>query len=283
MKKLQIKTKYDVDTFNVMFVLLIVFTVIFALFFKNIWLAALCGVGCLILRLLSGKLIVEPGDEIFVFGLPGSGKTMFLAKIAADNKKRHKYIFVNEELEHLKIKDSVIKREDLGLYRFGEDSRRSGVILYDECSLNGFDNRDYKTNFKGVSGEAILAGFKKSRHRYQGIVLSNQGWDELDKKVRCGLIKTAYWCKNKGWYSVAIRLRKDMKIDDITGEPMDMYIQPSIFDRIIDPRSYIFIPHKKYGKLYDTIHDSTPFVFDKPMVELSDEDVQGLFDSIGKE
>ena len=94
-----------------MFVLLIVFTVIFALFFKNIWLAVICGVGCLVLRLFSGKLIVEPGDEVFVFGLPGSGKTMFLAKIAADNKKKNKYIFVNEELEHLKIKDGVIKRK----------------------------------------------------------------------------------------------------------------------------------------------------------------------------
>lgn len=261
MKKIRVETKKDVDVSLPLFVCFVVIAILLFLVTKNFLLSVLFAGFAFALRLFSGKLIVYPGDEIFVFGLPGSGKTMFLSKIAKDNKKRGRYIFVNKELEHLKIKDAVIERSDLGLYSFGTCGR-SGIVLYDECSLNGFDNRNYSKNFAGKDGEKILSCFKKARHRYQGIVLANQGYDELDKKVRDGLVKCAYWVKNRGFYSVAIRLTKDIKIDDITGQPIETYMRPSIFDRIVDPNSYIYIFHRKYGKLYNTINDDTPFYFD---------------------
>lgn len=228
---------------------------------KNIILTLIVAAILFFFYLRSGKIKIHDGQVIFIFGTPGSGKTLTLAKIAHDNKKKRK-IIVNEELEHLTEKDAVIKRSDIGKYIFGSPEAPA-LIMYDEVSLDGFDNRNHKTNFQGKEGEAILKGFKKCRHRYTGVVLANQGWNEVDVKIRSGLCSSAYWVKNRGMYSVAIRLTKDIKIDNLTGEPRDEYIRPGFIQRLIDPSCYVYISHKKYGKMIDTYYDeSLPYYFD---------------------
>lgn len=269
MKSLRLETKKSVDGMSVALICGIVFFVISTLIFKNVWFSLIVAIVLLFLRLRSGKLIINPGDVYFAFGKPGAGKTLFQAAVASWNKKKGRYIFVNDELSHLSIKDEVITKSDIGQYRFGSSSR-TGIVLYDEVSLDGFDNRNFKSNFKGISGEAILRGLKKCRHRYTGYLFTNQGYNEVDIKIREGLVKACYWIKNKGFYSVAIRLDKDVKIDDITGQPMDVYLKPSWIDRIIDPSKYIYIPHKKYGKLYSTVNDNSPFYLDKQDTEKID-------------
>lgn len=221
--------------------------------FKNIWICLIALGLLLFIYLRSGKIKPYNGEIIFVFGLPRSGKTMLLAKIAHDNIKNC-YIAVNEELQHFYEKDAVIQRSDIGKYKFG-DENKSGIILYDEVSFDGFDNRDFKTNFKGEEGKAILKGFKKSGHRYQSVVLANQGWNEVDSKIREGVCHSAYWVKDRGSYSVAIKLPKDIEIDNTTGQPRDTYLRPSFIQRLIDPSCYVYIRHKKYGKYFDTHFD----------------------------
>lgn len=282
MKEVKIKTKKDVDGISVALICGLVFFVLSVLVFKNILLALICAAALLFFRLRSGKLIIKPGDVYFAFGKPGSGKTLFQAAVASWNKKKGKYIFVNEELSHLIIKDEVIQRSDIGTYRFGSSSR-SGVVLYDEVSLDGFDNRNFKNNFKGSNGELILKGLKKCRHRYTGYLFTNQGYNEVDAKIREGLVKACYWLKNKGWYSVAIRLDKDVKIDEITGQPMDVYLKPSWIDRILDPSKYIYINHKKYGKLYSTVNDNSTFYLDRQIDEISDDEMNELLSNLEKD
>ena len=188
MKKASVKLKEPIDTIPVLLITVSVVFVAILLLSKKVIPAIIFAIFPIIIRLLIGKLYVHEGDQIFVCGLPGSGKSMFLAKIAKDNH-RSKYIWVNKEFEHLKIKDGVIDRDDLGVFRFGSSSR-TGVVLYDESSFDGFDNRDYKINFKNESGKNILKGLKKARHRHYGIVYANQGFEELDKKIRSGLVKS---------------------------------------------------------------------------------------------
>lgn len=249
----------SIPTIPLTYIMLIVYSIICAINGK--WLYAILGIVAIILiRLFTGKLKLKDGDVIFVFGLPGSGKTMFLSKIADDNKNRS--LCVNKELSHIKQEHTVIDKDMLAEYRFGCEDK-GALILYDEVSLDGFDNRDYKTNFSGVRGQALLEAFKKCRHRYTAFVLANQGYNEVDVKIRSGLCKCAYWIINKGRYSVAVRLDKAIKINELTGEPQDCYIKPNILKRIISPSCYIYINHKKYGKMYETINDNTEYYFAK--------------------
>lgn len=226
-----------------------------ALFFltKNLIISLITLAVLLFIYLRSGKIKTYDGEVIFIFGLPRSGKTMLLSKIAHDNKK-HKYICVNEELSHMEEKDAVIQRNDIGFYKFGT-AEKSAILMFDEVSLDGFDNRNFKTNFAGENGEAVLKGFKKCGHRKTSIVLANQGWNEVDVKIREGLCHCAYWVKNKGSYSVAIKLSKSITIDNLTGTPRDEYLKPSILERLIDPSCYVYVRHKKYGKYFDTEYD----------------------------
>lgn len=264
MKEVKIKTKKSIDSSSVIFIFGLVVFAILLFTLKNFWICSIGAVALIYWRLHSGKLKVHAGDVYFAFGKPGAGKTMFQAAVAYWNKKgKHPaYIYVNDELSHLKTADAVISREDIGKYRFGSSSR-TGIVLYDEVSLDGFDNRNFKTNFKGSVGEDILKGFKKCRHRYTGYVLTNQGYDEVDLKIRQNLVKACYWIKNKGSYSVAIRLDKDFKIDEITGQPMDCYMRPSWLDRLLNPSTYIYFSHKKFGSMYSTVNDNSPFYWDE--------------------
>ena len=240
--------------------------VIVFLLWKNIILSLIVFAILVFIYLRSGKIKTYDGEVIFIFGAPRSGKTMLLSKIAHDNRK-NKWICVNQELEHLKEKDAVIGRNDIGMYRFGT-KEKSAILMFDEVSLNGFDNRNFKTNFSGLIGEEVLKGFKKCGHRYTSIVLANQGWNEVDVKIREGLCHCAYWVKNKGSYSVAVKLTKSITIDNLTGTPRDEYLKPSIIERLIDPSCYVYLRHSKYGKLFDTEYDEPikDYVYAAPVV-----------------
>ena len=230
-------------------------------FYKGLYLYTILSIAAIcIIRIFTGKIKLKIGKSIYVFGLPGSGKTMFCVKVAIDNKEKR--ICVNDELDHIKIKHTLINKDLLSKYRFGSKDKPA-LILWDEASLNGFDNRDYKTNFKGETGQGILEHFKKIRHKYECLVIANQGWDEVDKKLRDDLIYCAYWLINKGRYSVAVRLDKTIKLNELTGQPQDSYLKPNLLKRIIDPSCYVYISHKKYGKYYNTINDDSPYYYDE--------------------
>jgi hypothetical protein len=230
-----------------------VITTVIALLVRSRWafvVALFVGSFTLLYHLIMGKLILKNGDVALFFGLPGSGKTMFLAKTAYDNAGCH--ILTNDQFSTLDIASDVVERETFGMYDYKQDDDKLNVILWDEASLNGFDNRDWKS-FDKYSMEFL----KRIRKYNSAIVFSNQGWDELDKKIKEGLCNYVYYCQNKGSYSVAYRLFKEIAISDLTCEIMEGWRYPTFWERIADPSVVLYVRHKSMGKHYDTLERDT--------------------------
>lgn len=212
--------------------------------------ALFVGAFTLLYHLIMGKLILKNGDVALFFGLPGSGKTMFLAKTAYDNVGCH--ILTNDQFSTLDIASDVVERETFGMYDYKQDDEKLNIILWDEASLNGFDNRDWKS-FDKYSMEFL----KRIRKYNSAIVFSNQGWDELDKKIKEGLCNYVYYCQNKGSYSVAYRLFKEIAISDLSCEIMEGWRYPTFWERIANPSVVLYVRHKSMGKHYDTLERDT--------------------------
>lgn len=230
-----------------------VITSVIALLVRSRWafvVALVVGAFTLLYHLMMGKLILKSGDVALFFGLPGSGKTMFLAKTAYDNAGCH--ILTNDQFSTLDIASDVVERETFGMYDYKQDDDKLNIIFWDEASLNGFDNRDWKS-FDKYSMEFL----KRIRKYNSAIVFSNQGWDELDKKIKEGLCNYVYYCQNKGSYSVAYRLFKEIAISDLTCEIMEGWRYPTFWERIADPSVVLYVRHKSMGKHYDTLERDT--------------------------
>lgn len=194
-------------------------------------------------RLYGGKLRLQASDLVLFWGLPGSGKTLFLTKTAKDNK-RDWYIGVNPEYTHLILKDFDYTKEDLGRYTFP-----GAACFFDEASLNGFDNREYKTNFKQPG---MLETFKKHRQMDMSIVMSNQGFEECDIKIRQSLANKTYFCENLGIICRASLMIRDVTISEIDGQPQEGYRFPTLMERLIDPSVQLYAFPWFYGRFYAT-------------------------------
>lgn len=196
----------------------------------------------LIRRLFFSKVKLGAGDVVLFWGLPGSGKTMFLTKIWRDTREKMN-IYSNYTLPDVPYFD----KSYIGQCEFHTDDRVAG-LLFDEGSLNGFDNRNFKSNFKD---ESKLEYLKKIRHHTTWIAFSNQGFEELDVKIRT-LTNLNYYVENHGFWSVAYRLIPDMFISQIDGQPKLGYRFPSFIDRVLDPSTQLYAFHFHLGKYYQT-------------------------------
>lgn len=219
---------------------LVVFLVLLALLF--------------IRRYFCGKLILKASDLVLFWGLPGSGKTLMLAKLAYDNRDKW-YIGVNEEFEHLKLKDYVYKRDDMAVYNFPRS-----VMLFDEASLNGFDNRDFAKNFKDPG---MLEHHKKHRQTETPIAYSNQGFEECDLKIRSFLANKVYYVENMGLWCRATIMLKDVAISEIDGKPIEGFRFPTVMERIMDPSLVLYAIPEFYGRFYSTKNPPLRLVFPK--------------------
>lgn len=208
--------------------------------FKSAYPVLLVTLFIIVKRILCGKITLREGENIFIFGQQGSGKTLLLTKIAEDNKKNF-VIAVNGELSHMKNKDLVLDKEELGLYDTG-----ATAYFVDENSTDGFDNRSWSSNFN----ETNLDFVKKVRHYNSVLVFASQSFGEIDKKIREGCIAKTYCVSNHGFYSRADLLIKDEdSISELDGEVKVTYRYPTLLERIFDNSTSVYIPHKKYGKL----------------------------------
>ena len=115
------------------------------------------------------RLFHVPEPEIFslYFGSPGCGKTTFLTRLAVKSLKKNR-VFTNYKVNC----DGIAKFEKVNI---GKDAfPEYSLLIFDEGSLNGFDNRDFKTNFKNNNS---LEYFKLLRHYKNSVVFGNQGFD----------------------------------------------------------------------------------------------------------
>lgn len=241
----KVEFKKGIPGEKLLLVLVVVFVVLIALTGAN-WAAGgfLTALFLLILyRLYFGKLILSPDDLVLFWGLPGGGKTMFLTKTAVDNQNKW-YIGVNPEFSHLKIKDFEYSREAMAGYRFD-----GAALFFDEASLNGFDNRDFKINFKDPG---MLETFKKHRQMDTPIVMSNQGFEECDVKIRQSLANKTYYCEDMGLWVRASLMIRCVTISEIDGQPQEGYRFPTLMERLVDPSVQLYAIKWYYGKFYDT-------------------------------
>lgn len=207
------------------------------------------------------KIRIKPGDIVLFFGLPGSGKTLSLSKVGLDSSAQARTglarlsskLRPSWHFRHIAVNDSFVCYAHATTYFNRKLLTRhcwhNTLFLYDEASLDGFDNRNFATNFKD---EHLLKKFKKVRHNDNAFVFANQGANELDCKIRDSLCNKVYYCENYGSYSIASRLIKDVSISNESGCIQEGYRKPTLFERIIHPRYTVILLHKKYGALYNT-------------------------------
>lgn len=114
-----------------------------------------------------------------IFGLPSTGKTTYLTKIALDALKKGEYegleidrVYTNWAINHPDI-------YQLEWDKLGYEQYEKALILIDEISSYA-DNRNWKENLEHQK----LMFFKLYRHYRLQIIYCSQSWDDCDKKIR---------------------------------------------------------------------------------------------------
>lgn len=190
-----------------------------------------------------------------IFGLPGSGKTTFLAALAAKaqrgkalrcgriwlqdrDSRDYKHIYSNTPIQGC----CVIQPDMIGIYSF-----RDSLILLDESVLIA-DSRDYKTIDK-----ALMMWFKQHRKYGSDVVLASQGYQDNDKRIRDVAANTYYVKKRSFGRSTMYSVSKEWKIDKTIEE---RYALGGFFEQWT-------IRRKKYYPLFDT-----GYIHGKPLPDL---------------
>lgn len=180
------------------------------------------------------------------FGLPGCGKTTFLAMFALKAIKAGKYQFVFTNV-HLNIPGvTYIDNDCIGKYELHDC-----LLLIDEATLFA-DSRAYKSFDKGK-----LEYFLEHRHRNADIMLFTQQWDGVDRKIRVITDRVYYIYKGfftKKWISSCYRIPYGIIIPDPQkggdklGEIVQGYSKPPFYIRMFAKRIY----RPRYYRYFDS-------------------------------
>lgn len=173
------------------------------------------------------------------FGLPGCGKTTFLARRAIKESRKiergkspYTMVYGNVPLIGIKYY-RYIPYDYLGKYQLYK-----ALILIDEATIEQ-DSRDYKS-FKQEKKEFFLL----HRHYRCDIILYTQQWDGIDKKIRVITDKVYYIYKTRltgkylsRYYRVPYGIIIPDKKDDTEklGEIVQGYCKPNFFIRLFTP------------------------------------------------
>lgn len=134
------------------------------------------------------------------FGLPGCGKSTFLAKLAKYYQNLGYRVFC--------LKDYPVDgcylfdwRVDLGVYDMS-----NSVILIDEITMKA-DSRDFKK-----FNDTLKQFFILHRHYHCDIIWFTQQYDGVDRKIR-ELTTCLYYIRSKGMFSYAVRIDRFIHVD----------------------------------------------------------------------
>lgn len=189
----------------------------------------------------------------FYFGLPRSGKTTLLVKLALKESKRikkgksrYKRILTNFGTKNIpycyQIPFSAIGKYDIA----------DSFVIIDESSIE-CDNRDWKNLSKSFINFMMLHG-----HYNTKFVFASQSYNGYDKKLR-SITDNVYYITKKGitglFLSKVLRIPYGIIIPDKKdnagskfGEICEGYCKPSFIHRLLAPR--IFRP--RYYKYFDS-------------------------------
>ena len=148
-------------------------------------------------------------------GLPGSGKSTVMAKIAQKAMKCKKYdrVYCNFYIDGC----YKIDFDDLGRYNY-----ENALILIDEA-MNEADSRDFK---KFTAEKKYF--FSNHRHYKLDIIYFTQSYDDVDKKIR-NLTVGLYHIQKFLWWTLITPIKQLLTIDDFSHQIVTGYKFKSIF------------------------------------------------------
>lgn len=170
------------------------------------------------------------------FGLPGSGKSTSMAKIAykalktKSGRKRYDRVYCNFTCAGC----YTLRRDDLGKYNF-----ENCLILLDEA-MNDFDNRATK-DFT----DELKYFFSNHRHYGCDVIYFTQAYDEVDIKIRRNTEMLYYLKRLPFGFSLYRPIYRKIIIDETNGEIKFGYDIGNIF-------SVRLFWRPKYYKYFDS-------------------------------
>lgn len=195
----------------------------------------------------------------YCFGKPGCGKTTYFTWLANSYLKNGVAVYGNVPL---KLEGYIYIDVPLCLEKY---RITNGIVLIDESSLSGLDNRGYKS----FSPE-LMYFFKKHRHAKVDVYLFSQGYNDADKKIRALVDKvyyiykpiiTGHWVTKIMPVNYGIDIPKAKSHDRTrlnAGEIIEGYFQPS-FAKLFAKR----IIRKPLYKYFDSFEYDAPHL--KPL------------------
>ena len=148
------------------------------------------------------------------FGVPGCGKSTFLAKLAV--KELRKIQKGKSAYKHVLTNFPVEGCERVDLLYLGKFNIEYSLILFDEISLDA-DSRDYKNFPSHVRDFFIL-----HRHLHNTVIYFTQDYSKVDKVIRN--VTYDLWYLHKpvvpffSNFSIAQRIYRNININEYTSE-----------------------------------------------------------------
>lgn len=197
---------------------------------------------------------IYPGNVYHLIGRKGGGKSLFAAKIAADNTQYFPGGIYDNQVMNYHAARAHITMKDLSLYRF-----EWSMIISDEVQDNGLYSRNWQKNLRDYKDaeNLLMPQINLCRHYKNAMIFVSHGANEMDSAIRDNnLIDRVYFCRHaifplSRWFCVAERMVKADWYDE-HGVPHTSARFPTLKEKLFRKGYIIFISKKKYGPLYDT-------------------------------